>query len=109
VGKRQKSTLKQSREPKATFSKTGRGVLSLKDSDMQVIASGVPPFWVDKMELSLRADAPIAMLRFFSIVPPNVLIESSRLQTTASHVKRMIDVLCRSLDYYPTKAEPKAS
>jgi hypothetical protein len=84
-------------------------VLSVKDSELKVLASGTPPFWVDRMELSLRADAPIAMLRFFSIVPPNILIESSRLQTTVSHAKSMIDVLCRSLDYYPTKAEPKAS
>ncbi len=91
------------------LSKAVRGVLSPKDPDLQIIASGAPPFWVDRMEVSLRADAPIAMLRFFAIVPPNVLIESSRLQTTIAHVKRMIDVLCRSLDYYPTKGEPKRS
>jgi hypothetical protein len=54
------------------------------------------------MELSLRADNPIALLRFYSVCPP-ALIEASRLQTSVPHLKQIADVICNTLDYYPVK------
>lgn len=59
--------------------------------------------WVDSMNLFLRSDAPVAMLRFLAIVPPNTMMEVARIHTTTDHLKKIIDVLCKNLDHYPTK------
>jgi hypothetical protein len=54
------------------------------------------------MELSIRADIPVATLRFYSVVTDR-LVEACRVQTSVEHVRQIVDVLARSLDYYPTK------
>lgn len=60
--------------------------------------------WVDRMELSIRSDVPIATLRFYGVVTDR-LCEAARLQTSISHLQAIADLLCRSLDYYPSKPE----
>ena len=59
--------------------------------------------WVDAMNLFVRGDTPVAMLRFLALVPPNTIVEVGRIHTSIDHLKRTIDVLCKSLEYYPTK------
>ena len=67
--------------------------------------STLPLVWVDRMNLVLRTAPDLGMLRFFAFVPPpdNELVECVRLQTSRDHLRAIVDVLCRSLDYYPTK------
>lgn len=62
--------------------------------------------WVDRTELSLRSDAPIGTLRFHSVVGEEKLAEACRLQTTVTHLRAIVDLLCKQLDYYPAKAKP---
>jgi hypothetical protein len=62
--------------------------------------------WVDRMELLSRGDAPIGMLRFYSAIGNEKLTEAARLQTTHAHLRGIVDVLCRTLDYYPAKSKP---
>ncbi len=58
--------------------------------------------WVDRMEIAVRGDVPVVTLRFYSAVVDH-LSEVSRLQTSATHVKAIIDVLCRNMEYYPSR------
>lgn len=58
--------------------------------------------WADLMELSVRGDIPVAMLRFYAALPDK-LIEQTRIQTSVKHLRGMIDVLCKTTDYYPSK------
>ena len=62
--------------------------------------------WVDRMEVSMRSDIPVGTLRFYSAVGDEKLTEASRIQTSVAHMRQIVDVLCRCLDYYPSK--PKA-
>ena len=59
--------------------------------------------WVDRMELSTRSDIPVCMMRFYSGIPRSELQEVARLQLATTHARAIVDVLCRSLDYYPDK------
>lgn len=58
--------------------------------------------WVDRMELSVRADTPVATMRYYSVLLDH-LSEACRLQMSTVHLRSMVDVMCRSLDYYPDK------
>ena len=70
-----------------------------------------PPIWIDRMELAVRGDAPVAMLRFLTIISPQNMLEVCRVQTTVQHLQQIADVLCRSLNHYPEKpvAEKRSS
>jgi hypothetical protein len=44
------------------------------------------------------------MLRFFAALPdPDRLTEVSRVQTSTTHARQIVDILCRGLNYYPSK------
>ena len=58
--------------------------------------------WVDRMEIAVRGDTPVATLRFYTAMVDH-LSEVSRLQTSVTHIKAMIDVLCRTMEYYPSR------
>lgn len=60
--------------------------------------------WVDRMELAVRGDAPVATLRFYSAFLDH-LSEACRLQTSTAHLRAMVDVICNALDYYPSKTK----
>jgi len=60
--------------------------------------------WVDRMTLGVRSDIPVATIRFHSITPGR-LVEACRLQTTVKHLHEIVDVICRSIDYYPEKPD----
>lgn len=61
--------------------------------------------WVDLMEIHLRGDIDVATLRFYSAVGGTIAAEACRLQTSTTHLKAIVDVLCRTLDYYPAQPE----
>lgn len=62
--------------------------------------------WVDTMGMTVRADVPVATLRFFTVLE-DAQQEACRIQTNVPHLKRMVDVICRSINYYPTKKTGK--
>jgi hypothetical protein len=55
------------------------------------------------MRLSARGDLPITTLRFYTVVEEEGLFEAVRISTSTRHLKAIIDVLCRSFDYYPER------
>lgn len=62
--------------------------------------------WVDHMRVSLRNDPEVALLSFYSQLPDvEERPEVCRIMTSRKHVHAMIDVLCRTLGYYPDKQE----
>lgn len=76
----------------------------------------LPSVWVDSMNLVIRADIPVAMMRFYTFIPPDKLggdsgvrdgkmLEVVRCHTSVAHLRDMTKILCKNLDYYPTKAE----
>ncbi len=58
--------------------------------------------WVDRMEIGVRGDVPLVTLRFYTAMVDH-LSEVSRLQTSVTHIKSIIDVLCRNVEYYPSR------
>lgn len=58
--------------------------------------------WIDRMEIAVRGDTPVATLRFYTAMVDH-LSEVSRLQTSVTHIKSIIDVLCRNVEYYPSR------
>jgi hypothetical protein len=63
--------------------------------------------WIDRMQLLVRSDAPIGTISFATLIPPDRLVEVGRFQTTVPHLKAIVDLICRNIDYYPTKSSPK--
>jgi hypothetical protein len=65
-----------------------------------------PPLWVDQTRLVLRDDFPIASLIFYSVIPDQGIIEeTARIQTSVEHLRKIVDLLCRQLDYYPDRVD----
>lgn len=62
--------------------------------------SSAPSIWVDAMRVSMRQDG-LATLVFQTVHPErDVLLEAARLQTTAAHLRAMIQVLESSLQQH---------
>src|SRR5688572_25071874 len=66
----------------------------------------MPTVWVDRMVLNVRTDPDLAILRFFTLYmqldgrPVNV--ESSRIMVTMDHLRKMVNVMARVTNHYPT-------
>jgi len=88
-------------------------VPSPKREPVEVLAGALPKeadpsirlVWVDTMEILVRSNLPIATLRFYSALGTEKLTEACRLQVGVEHLRRIADVICRSIDYYPTKPD----
>ena len=65
----------------------------------------VKTLWIDYMEITQRSDIDVATLRFYTVIPhPGAALqESSRLTTSMGHLKAIAELICRNIDYYPTK------
>jgi hypothetical protein len=77
----------------------------IKDKKMPnlVHRNDVATLFADAAKVSHRRDG-LTLIQFMSSIP-NVTIEQSRVMMTDAHAKKIVDVLCESLDYYPTKTE----
>ena len=62
----------------------------------------VSTIWVDTMQILVRGDVGVATLRFETALP-EAAYEACRLQMSVEHVKRMIEVMCQHVDYYPSR------
>lgn len=87
--------------------KSGRPILALDPSKLPRESDpSLRLVWVDNTDMVLRGDVPIGTLRFYSVVGNEKLTEACRLQTTVTHLRAIVDLLCRQLDYYPAKPKP---
>ncbi len=57
--------------------------------------------WIDTINIGVREDS-LYLLRFLTNLPEGIF-EQSRIMTSKEHLKKFIDALCSSLDYYPAK------
>ena len=63
----------------------------------------LPTTWVDNMIMAFRED-DVCLLRFATQLPEGHF-EQTRILTSKVHLQRMIDVMCSTLNYYPTKTK----
>lgn len=69
----------------------------------------MPTALFDNIQISKRLDIEATTMSFYQVVPGagNNRVEIFRGITSNTHLKRMVEVLCRTLQYYPTPDEPK--
>ncbi len=105
MSKRDRTRLKQSRSKAKVHLPSGipSGKREWKHDELTLVPLNTAPVWIDRMEFAVRAEMPIATIRFYSVCVP-YLVEASRMQTTVQHIKQIVDAFCKSLDYYPTRA-----
>ncbi|MCK4548379.1 MAG: hypothetical protein KAW17_13165 [Candidatus Eisenbacteria sp.] len=82
-----------------------------KDKEVQEIKirvnEALPTVLVDNLTVSPRSDG-LYLMHFTTSFPDRSLKEEARLVVPRDSLKRMLDVLCRICDYYPTKPKSKA-
>jgi len=59
------------------------------------------PLWVDNFFVGMRSDN-LVFLRFSANLP-EASVEQTQIMTSKEHLKKFVDVLCSSLNYYPIK------
>ncbi len=64
----------------------------------------LPNLWVDSLNVASREDN-ICVLRFFTSLPEG-FFEQVRVMTDKQKLKKFVDALCNTLNYYPTKKQP---
>ena len=105
MGKKSSKTQRRQAKPS---SKSRRKPELLKVAVSQLPKESDPSIrliWVDTMEIAVRGDVPISTLRFYSAITNEKLCEAFRLQTSVPHLRSMVDVICRSIGYYPSKPD----
>ena len=64
---------------------------------------GLRMLWFDRIKLQVRGDQPVGLMRFYAVVGDEKVTEVARLLTSHAHLKNIADVLCKTLNHYPTK------
>jgi len=72
-----------------------------------VDSPSLPTLWVDTTTLTARVDGT-ATMRFYTVLR-EASVEACRIHTSVDHLKRIVDMLARSLEYYPTQATIKTT
>lgn len=67
------------------------------------LKSDLSPIWVDNMNIGMREDN-IGLIRFLTHLPEG-MVEQTQIMTSKEQLKKFIDALCSSVNYYPTKKE----
>ena len=98
------------KKKKTTLSRTSRSRSSTKQiqTDLSKLRKHPDPslksVWVDHVQLSMRAEAiPVLGLTFFTLHDGKRLTEACRVNMSMAHLRSVADVICRGIDYYPTK------
>ena len=65
--------------------------------------SDLSPIWVDNINIGIREDN-ISFIRFLTNLPEG-MVEQTQIMTSKEHLKKFIDALCSSVNYYPIKKE----
>jgi hypothetical protein len=58
------------------------------------------PIWIDDFNLNIRADN-LCLIRFLTSLPEGVF-EQTRVMTSKNNLKKLIDLMCSLLQYYPS-------
>jgi hypothetical protein len=99
MAKKKKVTRKKSASPnKGSTSNAG-------DTQQMGMRSDLPLHWIDSMRVTVREPAHLATLRFFSGLEEGHF-EACRIQLPVDGLKNIVELLCRTLDYYPSKPKP---
>ena len=99
-----KRSSKKPRRPQKDDSRTVKAQAALRLDELPKESDpSIRLIWVDSMEVAVRGDVPVVTLRFYSALREK-LAEACRVQTSTTHLRSILDVLCRSLDYYPSKS-----
>lgn len=64
--------------------------------------------WVDRAEIRTGNDKSLGLISLFSHVPvgeETFAVEVFRFVTPVDHLQRIVDVICKQLNYYPEKPE----
>ncbi|MFA6309795.1 MAG: hypothetical protein WC677_08730 [Clostridia bacterium] len=64
------------------------------------IRPGSLTIFADSMHLAIRSDN-MYILSWVQDLPGDIKFEQSRIMVTGEHVKKIIDILCKSANYYP--------
>jgi hypothetical protein len=94
---------KKKSEPSQPAKQGGRVAVSL-DNLESTFNPNIFTTWVDRAELSLRADTDLVYLKFETAVPnAGVRQEVCRLCMNRKHAESLIDIMSKHLDYHPKK------
>ena len=63
--------------------------------------SSIRNIWVDNLHLAIRDD-DICVVRFSTNLPEGIF-EQLRFVTNREQLKEFVNILCATLDYYPSK------
>ena len=77
-----------------------------EDTPQISINKNLPTVFVDNLMISTRNDG-LNYLRFSTALPEG-LKEEARMMIPMENLKRMIDILCRQCEHFPTKPKAKA-
>ncbi len=72
------------------------------------LPSDVQTIWVDRAQLLLRSDEPIATIRFETALPEGRR-EAARIAMSVSHLRKLVDLICRMIEYKPTDTPSKSA
>lgn len=82
-----------------------------EDKDKKVIEihtnEALPTLFVDNLTITKRADG-MYFIRFTTALPEGWK-EQSRMMIPGESLIRMLDVLCKQCDYFPTKSQVKSN
>ena len=77
------------------------------DHTLQYFEAQVRDLLIDSVRLHLRSDVPVAELVFSTVHDGKAIVDTVRMHTSVAHLKRVADVICRTLDHQPPKMKPK--
>jgi hypothetical protein len=71
----------------------------------------LPTLAVDALDMSVRVNAATgeiggAVIRFYSIVYPQMAIELARIHANTDVLKAFVDIVGNAISYYPSKPNP---
>lgn len=72
------------------------------DDFQSTYSPDVATVWIDRTEVTVRANPDVVYMRFETAVPgPNIRQEVCRLCMSKKHAQSIVDVLSKSLNYTP--------
>lgn len=79
------------------------GVIQLSFETLPKVGNpALPVIWIDATTIAVRGDLPVAMLRFYALLP-EAAVETLRMQTSIDHLRGLVDLIGKTIDYYPTR------
>lgn len=108
MAKRKNSIQKQQNHSRSPVESTPKEPQEQQSTQYQ-LRSELPSVWFDSLRLSVRTDneeekSKLAILSFFYDLSTSdgvLKIENARMMCSAAQAKKITELMCRMLDYYP--------